>query len=94
MTVWQWSIFLYVGAFLAGFVLDVFWALYIQANSDRARLRAALYSVCIGLSQGVFVKSVQEDAATLVFWLCGLFIGTYYANEVEQWFTKYMGSRR
>ena len=70
--------------FLAGIVTDVTWALYIQALADRKRLPAALYSVGTGVVSIVFVEGMIHDPVLSVFWLVGLFFGTFYASSIQQ----------
>ena len=68
---------------LAGILTDVTWALYIQALADRRRLPAALYSVGTGIVSIVFVEGALHAPFLLAFWLVGLFVGTYFVQNIE-----------
>ena len=69
---------------LAGILTDVTWALYIQALADRRRLPAAFYSVGTGIVSIVFVEGAIHVPWLISFWLAGLFIGTYYVQNIEK----------
>jgi len=84
--------------FLAGVLTDVTWALYIQALADRRRLPAALYSVGTGIVTIVFVEGMLHDPILSIFWLIGLFFGTYHVSNIEKfvkgmWNAIYKGRR-
>jgi hypothetical protein len=63
--------------FIAGFIIDVFYALYTMAVTDRVPFAAAVYSVVIGLVGMTAMVSAVEDSAYILPYLLGLGCGTY-----------------
>jgi hypothetical protein len=69
--------------FLSGFCTDLLWALYIRRVSERRRLAAASLSTAIGVMSVVWVFGIEKDVFNALFWLAGLFSGTYAALTIE-----------
>lgn len=74
--------------FLSGFVVDIFYTLYIRyagKDSKSDRRRAGGYSVMMGLCTTVFVISLETTKWALPFYFLGLYLGTYYALDIEKY---------
>lgn len=84
----------YVFVFAMGFVLDALWMLYIQASSERRNFTAAVYTAMIGVATSLYYKSLQDNPWLIPAWCLGLFLGTYYANGIEEWCMKFKVFRR
>jgi len=80
--------------FLTGFVTDVTWALYIKYVGGGNKLKGAFYSVGTGICTVVFVEGTIVSIWLTPFWLIGLFLGTYYSNEVEECIQKFYKTKR
>jgi hypothetical protein len=69
--------------FLIGCVTDIIWVLYITNVSEKHRVKAATYSVLTGICGFVWLEGMMADKFLVIFWLCGLWVGTYYAEMIE-----------
>lgn len=65
-------------AFLAMIAVDVLWAKYIMAASDRRALAAALYSCGIVLGGAVVTLAYVDNAWNLIPACIGATVGTYW----------------
>lgn len=64
---------------------DVFWALYIRNIADKNKRSAATYGVLIGFCYLISLKIMVDDSFWYgIFHLIGLWLGTYYHEEIEQ----------
>jgi uncharacterized membrane protein len=72
---------------VSGFVTDIIWALYIRKVNEKKKLQAALYSVGTGICTVVFVEGLLISFWLTFPWLVGLFCGTYFSDDVEQYLT-------
>ena len=77
------SIFDIVIIFLVGFLTDGIWVLYITKVNEKKKLQAANYSAIIGLSSFLWLEGMLQSKILVVFWLFGLWLGTYFAYEIE-----------
>ena len=69
--------------FLIGFCTDIIWVLYIQNVADKKRVAAANYSVMTGICGILWVEGLLSNVYLMVFWLAGMWIGTYFADQIE-----------
>lgn len=67
----------YFLVFLAAFVLDLAYGVYIKTVADGRALTAAVASLIIGALGLYGVSSVVNDGALAIPWLLGLFTSTY-----------------
>ena len=78
--------------FCAGVVQDTIWALYIIHTGLKHKLSSAFYSVGTGLGSLVMVTGMMEDSKWLmIFWLLGLWLGTYYSEVIEYHLSRVWG---
>lgn len=74
--------------FLVGLVTDVIWTIYIQkvaiCKTKNERAIAGLYSVGTGVVSAIWVEGVLYAPFMLPFWWIGLWCGTYFAHDIEE----------
>ena len=70
--------------FVSAFFLDILWALYIRRVAQRKKVSAATLSTLIGTLSTVWIFGIQKDILNSVFWLAGLFSGTYVGLLIEE----------
>ena len=69
--------------FFAGFLTDGIWFLYITKTSEKKKFQAATYSVLTGITAFIWLEGMMQNKLLIIFWLCGLWVGTYYADKTE-----------
>jgi len=74
--------------FLTGVFTDIVWALYIRKVAEGKKLQGAFYSVATGIFAAVIIKGIIINSWPIFPWLFGLFVGTYFAIDVEDFFKK------
>lgn len=78
----------YVSIFIAAFVIDAAYAVYIQAVAEGRAIPATITSVVIGAMGLYGVSSVVQDTKLAVPWLLGLGVSTYvivtWANKGDK----------
>jgi hypothetical protein len=74
--------------FVSGVVTDIIWALYVKYLSTERLNKAAWYAVGTGVCSIIFVEGIIHSIYSTIFWLIGLYIGTYYSKRVEQLWKK------
>jgi hypothetical protein len=72
--------------FTSGVVTDVLWALYIKYISEGKLLIGAFFSTSTGVCTIIFVEGLLNSKLSMIFWLAGLFIGTWQAKKIETLF--------
>jgi len=75
--------------FVAGFLTDVIWALYIRKIANKNKLQGALYSVGTGICAIIFVEGLLTNIYLMIPWLIGLFFGSYFSDNIEQVLIKF-----
>ena len=80
--------------FIAGFLTDVTWVFYIRYVSAKKRFAAAWWSVGTGICTLVFVEGVVGNVVLGIFWLTGLWFGTYFSDDIETFAKKIVDGRR
>lgn len=88
------NILIALGMFFSGFLADLLWALYIRKIAAKARLSAAIYAVLIGVFSVVFFEGMMQGSFFALFWLFGLFLGTYSSVDFEEWMVKLNNKRK
>jgi len=89
---------------LSGIITDFTWAMYIQKlaeykipsvedkeNPKRRKLilrEAAFWSSGTGLCTVFLIEGIIVNFYVSLFWLVGLWIGTYYSNTIEVFLRK------
>jgi hypothetical protein len=73
------KLLLWFGVLGATFVLDLVWAKYTQAVTERQPMRAAVLSALIFVIGGSVVSAYVHDSEMLVPAAIGAFVGTYVA---------------
>jgi hypothetical protein len=68
-------------AFLAMIAVDILWAKYIMAASDRRALAASLYSCGIVLGGAVVTLAYVDNAWNLIPACFGAMAGTYWTVQ-------------
>ena len=76
--------------FLVGCFTDIIWVLYITNVSEKKRAKAATYSVLTGICGFAWLEGMMADKFLVIFWLCGLWIGTYFASSIESFIKRLM----
>ena len=74
--------------FLSGFIVDIVWAFYVRAISENKKMLSSTYSVCIGICSLLFLNITIEHMMLSPIWLIGLFFGTYFSKDIEQFIIK------
>ena len=69
----------YVGVFLAVFVADGMWTLYVRAAADGQAIKAATYSTGIVLAGGFTTIALASSSWYLIPACLGAFAGTWVA---------------
>jgi hypothetical protein len=69
--------------FFVGCLTDTIWVLYITNVTNKNRLKAANYSVLTGICGFAWLEGMMADKILVVFWLVGLWCGTYFAEQIE-----------
>ena len=68
--------------FIVGAVTDLIWTPYIRALADKKYFQAGLWSMGTGVCALLLFQGFLVYKATCVFWLLGLFIGTWQAGKI------------
>jgi len=69
--------------FLGGIVTDLVWTPYIRKLADKQYFQAAFWSVGTGICSLVLFQGFLVYKLTCVFWLFGLFIGTWKGDKLS-----------
>lgn len=86
--------FFFLLIFLSGFIIDIFWTLYIKSVSENKKLSAAIYSTLQGLCQTFFIFSFVNDFYYAIPWLTGLFSGTYCSFYVNDFINNFLKNKK
>jgi hypothetical protein len=74
--------------FLAGIVTDLIWTVYIRKLSDKDYFQAGFWSVGTGICTLLLIEGFLVYKLTCIFWLMGLFVGTWKATHLIDWVDK------
>jgi len=74
--------------FVLGFITDAVWALYIRKVAQKKKLISAIYSVIIVLLGYIGIGAFIISYWLALFDLIGVFLGTYYSDNVERYIKK------
>ena len=80
--------------FFAALAGDVFWALYIKKVAQHKRLQASNYAVMVGFCFLISLSILINSFWYGIFHLMGLWVGTYYHQQLEDFFTKLNDKRK
>jgi hypothetical protein len=74
--------------FLSGFITDVIWVFYIKYVSEGKLFIGAFFSVATGICTIIFVEGLINSKISMLFWLAGLFLGTWQAQKFKEMLVK------
>ena len=80
--------------FIVGIITDLIWTPYIRKLSDKEYFQAGFWSVGTGICTLLFLEGFLVYKLTCIFWLAGLFVGTWKAPIVIKWIDKIVASRK
>lgn len=89
--------------FLSGFATDFTLVMYVQKVAEYKRLKsldikkkkllrdAAFWSIATGICSILMVEGLTTNLLTTSFWLFGLWLGTYFSDDLETFFKNLLG---
>lgn len=80
--------------FIAGFLTDFTWVFYVRYVNAKKRFLAAWWSVGTGICTLIFVETVVGNFYGGLFWLTGLWFGTFFSDNIESFAKKIIDGRR
>ena len=76
--------------FLVGVVTDLIWTIYIRRLADKEYFQAGFWSMGTGICALLLFQGFLVYKITCIFWLVGLFVGTWKAHILIDWVDKLM----